>query len=207
MKNEINSGSISGGANNGGYICGVVFRSLALFAILYQFRLLADDLADTAVFSVTLLAAFAAAVFLAGKKINNLAALVSIGLIPWLVRFFIAAPRLLFSAEASASAEAAAVSLDSLLFNFDRNNFVSLLPFYWAAVTTWFSIGKTAGKAAGSRVFLRAAVIADAVLLVAVFGFTRVSDITLYRWPIIMIVLLAGIVFAQALTLLFSLPP
>ena len=32
----------------------VVFRSAALFAILYQLRLVAGDLADTAVFSVTL---------------------------------------------------------------------------------------------------------------------------------------------------------
>jgi tetratricopeptide (TPR) repeat protein len=54
---------------------------------------------------------------------------------------------------------------------------------------------------------LRAAVIADVVLLTAVFSFTRVSDIALYRWPIVMFVLLAGIIFAQALALLFSLPP
>jgi len=49
------------------HISGVVFRSIALFAILYQFRFIADDLADTAVFSATLCAAFAAAVFLANR--------------------------------------------------------------------------------------------------------------------------------------------
>jgi tetratricopeptide (TPR) repeat protein len=177
-----------------GHINGVVFRSIALFAILYQFRFVADDLADTAVFFVTLCAAFAAAVFLA-NRMKPLAAIITIGLVPWIVRAFIAMPRLFISGRNVDLA----VNLDSLLLNFDRNNFVSLLPFYWAAASTWFAIR--------SRVFLRAAVIADAVLLTAVFSFTRISDFALYRWPIVMIVLLAGIVFAQALALLFSLPP
>jgi len=173
---------------------GVLFRSIALFAILYQIRLVADELADTAVFSVTLLVAFLAAVFLA-NKIKPIAALVTIGLVPWIARAFIALPRLFISSDQYNLA----VGLDSLLLNFDRNYFVSLLPFYWAAASTWFSIR--------SRVFLRAAVIADAVLLTAVFSFSRIADHALYRWPIVIIILLAGIIFAQALVLLFSLPP
>jgi len=178
----------------------VVFRSAALFAILYQLRLVAGDLADTAVFSVTLAAALGAAAFLVclnmgGKKMNSFAALVTLGLCPWIVRALIAIPRWLISG----GNFTLVVNLDSLLLNFDRNNFVSLLPFYWAAATTWFSIR--------SRVFLRAAVIADAAIFIAIFGFARVSDLTAYRWPVVMIVLLAGIVFAQALALLFSLPP
>jgi tetratricopeptide (TPR) repeat protein len=173
---------------------GVLLRSIALFAILYQIRLVADDLADTAVFSVTLFAAFAAAAFFA-HKMKPLAAMVTIGLIPWIVRAFLALPRLFISG----GDFNLAVNLDSLLLNFDRNNFVSLLPFYWAAATTLFSIR--------SRVFLRAAVIADVVLLTAVFSFTRIADFELYRWPIVMIILLAGIIFVQALALLFSLPP
>jgi len=174
---------------------GVLFRSIALFAILYQLRLVADDLADTAVFSVTLFAAFAAAVFLANNKMKHPAAIIAIGLIPWIARVFIAMPRLFISGRNFDLA----VTLDSLLLNFDRNNFVSLLPFYWAVATTWFSIR--------SRVFLRAAVIADAVLLTAVFSYTPIADFALYRWPIVMIILLAGIIFAQTLALLFSLPP
>jgi transglutaminase-like putative cysteine protease/tetratricopeptide (TPR) repeat protein len=172
----------------------VVFRSLALFAILYQFRLIADDLADAPVFSATLIAAFIIAAFLS-KIIKPAAAVISIGLIPWIVRFFYAIPRLLIS---GANYDLA-VSLDSLLLNFDRNNFVFLLPFYWAALTTWFSLR--------SRIVLRAAVIADAVILIAIFSFTSVSDFSVYRWPITMIALLAGIILAQALALLFSLPP
>ncbi|MDR0495835.1 MAG: hypothetical protein LBG95_09455 [Treponema sp.] len=173
---------------------GTIFRSIALYAILYQFRFAAEDMADTAVFSVTLLAAFAAAVFLA-NRMKPLAAVISIGLIPWIVRAFIALPRLLIFG----SNFNLAVNLDSLLLNFDRNNFVSLLPFYWAAASTWFSMR--------SRLFLRAAVIADIVLLTAIFSFTTVSDFTLYRWPVVLIAALAAIVFLQALALLFSLPP
>jgi transglutaminase-like putative cysteine protease/Tfp pilus assembly protein PilF len=171
----------------------VVFRSLALFAILYQFRLIADDLADTPVFAVTLIAAFVIAAVLA-EITKPLAAVMSIALIPWIVRFFYAIPRFLISG----THYDLAVSLDSLLLNFDRNNFVSLLPFYWAAATTLFSLR--------SRIFLRAAIIADAVILIGIFSFTSVSEFSIYRWPIVMIALLAGIIFVQALALLLSLP-
>ncbi|GHV95658.1 transglutaminase [Spirochaetia bacterium] len=178
----------------------LILRSLALFAVLYQFRLIATDLADTPVFAATLFAAFAAAIFLLTLRINGskpkpTAALIAIALIPWIARAFVALPRLFIPN----STGALAINLDSLLLNLDRNNFVSLLPFYWAAVTTWFC--------ARSRKFLRAAIIADAVLLVVVFSIARTADIGMYRWPIVMIVLFAGIVFLQALALLFSPPP
>jgi transglutaminase-like putative cysteine protease/tetratricopeptide (TPR) repeat protein len=167
---------------------------------LYQFRLIAVDLADTPVFITSLLAAFAAAVFLSGRcslggKPGPLAAVIAIGLIPWITRIFIALPGFFIPGRT----DALAVTLDSLLLNLDRNNFVSLLPFYWAAVTSWFSIR--------SRKFLRAAVIADAALLLVVFSIARTADIQVYRWPVVMIFLFAGIVFVQALALLFSLPP
>jgi len=178
----------------------LIFRSIAVFIILYQFRLIAGELSDTAVFAATVFAAFGVAVCLAclkmkGKKINPFAAVIIIGLIPWAVRVFIAMPRLFIPDRA----DVVAVTLDSFLLNYDRNNFVSLLPFYWAALTTWFSIR--------SRKFLRAAVIADAVLLIIFFSIARASDIAMYRWPVVMVFLFAGIVFMQALALLFSLPP
>jgi Ca2+/Na+ antiporter len=91
-----------------------------------------------------------------------------------------------------------AIALDSLLLNLDRNNFVSLLPFYWAAATTWFSIR--------SRKFLRFAVISDTAMLIVVYSIVRTLDIDLYRWPVVMIALFAGVVFLQALAFLFSLP-
>ncbi|MCL2600587.1 MAG: hypothetical protein FWD88_05345, partial [Treponema sp.] len=106
----------------------------------------------------------------------------------------IAVPRLLFPGRT----DSIAITLDALLLNFDRNNFVSLLPFYWAAATTWFSIR--------SRLFLRGVVIADAVLLIAIFGLAPVADIEMYRWPVVVIAVVASIVFLQALALLFSMP-
>ncbi|MCL2128362.1 MAG: hypothetical protein FWH38_08910, partial [Treponema sp.] len=178
----------------------VIFRSAALFAVLYQFRFLAGDLADTAVFAVTLCAAFASAVFFA-RKLRPLPAAAAIALVPWIARAFIAAPGFFLHVGNNAlpSVEQAAVTLDSLLLNFDRNNFVSLLPFYWVAATAYFSIR--------SRLFLRAAVIADAAILVALFGFTGLPDSAAYRWPVVMIVLLTCVIFLQLLALLFSLPP
>ena len=178
----------------------LILRSLALFAVLYQFRLIAKDMADTPVFAAALCAAFAAAAFLSapgagGKKTGPLAALLVIGLVPWVTRAFIALPRFFSSGRAGAITAA----LDSLLLNLDRNNFVSLFPFYWAAATSWFAIR--------SRKFLRAAVIADVVLLLVLFSIVRTADIEMYRWPVVMIAFFAGIVFLQALALLFSPPP
>ena len=182
----------------------LVFRSVALFAILYQFRLLAGDLADTAVYVTSLLGAFAAAIFLAHRnvpsknglvgKMGPLAALVVIALVPWAIRAFIAMPRFLIPGRT----DSLAITLDALLLNFDRNNFVSLLPFYWTAITTWFSLR--------SRLFLRGAIIADAILLIAVFTFAPIANIEIYRWPIVVISVVAGIIFLQSLALLFSMP-
>ncbi|MCL2191632.1 MAG: transglutaminase-like domain-containing protein [Treponema sp.] len=176
----------------------LVFRSVALFAILYQFRLLAGNLADTSVYVTTLLGAFAAAIFLAHPnkvgKMGPIAALVSIALVPWAIRLFIAMPRFLIPGRT----DSLAITLDALLLNFDRNNFVSLLPFYWAAATTWFSLR--------SRLFLRGVVIADAILLIAIFTFAPIANIEMYRWPIVVISVVAGIIFLQAMALLFSMP-
>jgi hypothetical protein len=55
----------------------LLFRSLALFALLYQLRFIADDLADTAVFSAALFIAVGAGLFISefrikGKKLSRL---------------------------------------------------------------------------------------------------------------------------------------
>jgi tetratricopeptide (TPR) repeat protein len=181
--------------------CSLIFRSLALFVLLYQLRFIADDLADTAVFAAALFVAVGAGLFISEirineKKIKTFPGLVAIALVPWAARVFIAIPRLFVSGGAPSSAT---VGLDSLLLNFDRNNFVSLLPFYWTAASTLLSVR--------SRLFLRAAVIVDALLLIAIAGIAHLSDLAVYRLPIVMIIILAGIVFFQALALLFSLPP
>ena len=178
----------------------IAFRSAAVFIILFQIRLIAADLADTPVFTVTLLAGFAAAAFLSvfktdGKRINAAAAVISIGLIPWAGRLLVAMPRIFIPDRT----DAPAIIFDSMLLNLDRNNFVSLFPYYWSAVTTFFSVR--------SRKFLRAAVIADASMLLFIYSVARTGKIEIYRWPIVMIVLFTSVVFLQALALLFSMPP
>ena len=178
----------------------LVFRSAAVFVILFQFRLIAADLADTSVFTAALLAGFAVPIFLsilrANKKpVSPAAAIVSIALIPWVARAFIAMPRLFIPH----STGPAAIALDSMLLHLDRNNFVSLIPFYWSAVSTFFSIR--------SRTFLRAAVVLDVSLLLFLFSITQTSGIEIYRWPVVMIIVFAAVVFLQALALLFSMPP
>jgi transglutaminase-like putative cysteine protease len=203
----------------------LVLRSTALFAVFFQFRLLAGDLADTPVFVAALLAAFGAAAVpgclakakSAGSKAGGragakpgsgpvksnsgsegrgvLSALTAIALIPWLARALIAFPRILLPGRTNGIA----IALDSLLLNLDRNNFVSLLPFYWTAASTLFAIR--------SRKALRAGIVADGALLITVFSIARASDLDLYRWPVVMIFVFSGIIFLQLCALVFSLPP
>ena len=184
----------------------VILRSAALFIIMFQLRLIASDLADTSIFTVTLLGGFASAVFLSvirlkGKTVNILSALVSIALIPWAGRIFIAIPRLFVSESVGTTA----IILDSMLLNLDRNNFVSLFPFYWSAVTTWFAL-RAEPVSFGGRKFLRAAVIADTAILLFLFSAARTARIEIYRWPIVVIILFSSVIFLQALALLYSMP-
>jgi hypothetical protein len=173
----------------------VALRSLPLIIILYQFRLLAGDLADTPVFAATLACAFVAAYLLAiqegaGARRDAQAGCI-LAAIPWAARLFIALPR--------AFAPETAVTLDSLLLNLDRNNFVALIPFYWAAFSTYFSVK--------SRAFLRADIVAADALFLVLFSIARTADIAAYRWPILMIAVFAGALLLQFFAFILSLSP
>ncbi|MDR2363478.1 MAG: hypothetical protein LBD65_03585 [Spirochaetaceae bacterium] len=174
---------------SGSSVSALLLRSLALFLILYQVRLLARDLADTPVFVFTLLFGFAAAWILAKQGHAPFPALATLILAPWAARGGIALLRLF---------PGSPVRADALLLNLDRNNFVVLLPFYWAALSTYFSVRSTK--------FLRADIIAADALLLAVFSLARTGEMEAYRWPVLMIALFTGILFLQILAFMFSLP-
>jgi transglutaminase-like putative cysteine protease len=159
--------------------------------ILYQFRLLAGELSDTPVFAVSLACAFLSSYILAIKQVRRFQALCILALVPGLARFFIAVPRVFVPG--------IAVTLDSLLLHLDRNNFVSLLPFYWAAFSTYFAVR--------SRSFLRADIVAADALLIALFSIANTADIGAYRWPALMIALFIGVILLQLLAFVLSLPP
>jgi tetratricopeptide (TPR) repeat protein len=169
----------------------LALRSLSLLVILYQFRLLAGELADTPVFAVNLVAAFLSSYILAAKQVRHAQALCILAAVPWAARFLIAAPRLF--------APGIALTLDSLLLHLDRNNLVSLLPFYWAAFSTYC--------AARSRSFLRADIAAADGLLIVLFSIAETSEIAVYRWPALMIALFLGVILLQLFALILSLPP
>ncbi|MDR2784671.1 MAG: hypothetical protein LBB83_02030 [Treponema sp.] len=187
-------------------VAALVLRSAALYGILWQFRLLAAGVADTALFAAALAAGFAVPVILAGirlrpperaadgkgaaRPLRNIPALIVLVFIPWAARAFIAIPGFF--------ATAASVTFDSLLLGFDRNNFVSLFPYYWAAFFTWFS--------ARSRIFLRFDIIAAQLLLLVFYCLFRTAAMEAYRWPVTMIVLFTVIVFFQLLALMLSMP-
>ncbi|MDR1411419.1 MAG: hypothetical protein LBI91_04365 [Spirochaetaceae bacterium] len=181
----------------------LALRSCALYGVLWQFRLLAGDTADTAVFAASLAAGFAVPVILAAMRLRppgrgeenaarplrNFPALAILAFIPWATRALIAFPGF-FAADTAV--------FDSLLLGFDRNNFVSLFPYYWAGLFTWFS--------ARSRFFLRFDIIAAQLLLLVFYCLFRTAAMEAYRWPVTMIVLFTAIVLFQLLALMFSTP-
>ncbi|MDR1899969.1 MAG: hypothetical protein LBQ55_08185 [Treponema sp.] len=178
------------------FAAAVLLRSLALYGILYQFCLLAGDLPDPPVFAAALFAAFGAAAALAlmggarNHGVGPVSALIVIALVPWAARACVALPRYLASGPQ--------VVLDSLLLHLDRNNFISLFPFYWTAASTFFSIR--------SRTFLRADIISGSVLLLVIYCAARTANVALYRWPVVTIIVFAGIALFQLAALLLSMP-
>ena len=169
----------------------VFFAAAALFIILYQLRVASGALADTPVFAAALIAAWFGAIVLAERGVKPLPAVAVIALIPWAARLLIALPRLFFG-----GAGGGAVLLDSLLLNYDRNTFVSLVPFYALGLTVYFS--------SRSRLALRGLVIAADVLLIGLFSLFPIA--AAYRYPVWVIMLFAVILFFQFIAVVVSLP-
>ena len=172
----------------------LILRSVALAMILYQIRLLAGDLADTYFFAVSLITAFLFSYTLFLMKLRPVQALIILAAVPWVSRFLIAFPRVFFYNNLDV-----AIIFDTLLIDLDRNNFIALVPSYWAAFSTYLS--------ARYRSFLRFDIIAANSLLIIIFSIASTSSITIYRLPLLMIFVLAFILFLQILALILSAPP
>jgi transglutaminase-like putative cysteine protease/Tfp pilus assembly protein PilF len=171
-------------------------RSIAAFGILFQFNLLAGELSDTSVFIATILCAFLAGFALAvktGKPVKTVPALIILAAIPWIARFFIGLPRY-FAADNLAFI----IPLDSLLLNYDRNNFISLAPFYYASVSGFF--------AAGKQSVLRRVVFIDFILIVITFSIARSIDIPVYELPLVRIAVFGSLLFLELAALILSVP-
>ncbi|GMO49713.1 MAG: transglutaminase domain-containing protein [Termitinemataceae bacterium] len=193
-------------------------RSIALFAILYQVRLIAGDLADTSVFITGIAAAFLSAFVLVGgrtplssnlrfsdtppagalppqrPRIIVIQSIIILLLIPLTVRLFIIIPRY-FIDEPYIQA---IIKADSFLLTYDRNNFVLLLPFYFAAITTVLSIV--------SRRASRFCILADCVLLFIMFTLTRSSAIEVYKFPIVKIASFVSIALLEIIAAMLCAP-
>ena len=174
-------------------------RTAALVILLYQIRFFAADLADTPFFIASLAGAFLTAIFLHKQKIRGLPlrpvlALLTLALVPWVIRLFIALPRLFFPGVSEFT-----IILDSLLLNLDRNNFSALFPFYWMAFTTYLSLK--------SRTFLRADIIAADTLFLVLFSIAPSSSLGVYRWPVFITALFSTVIFLQILSLVLSTAP
>jgi hypothetical protein len=186
----------------------LILRSGALFLILGQLGLLAGDLADRGVFAAVLLAAFLVpAIFPGGKSRAGPAGpgrrkkrslpgdLFILALLPLALRILIGLPRLFtFGPQGGGMA----ADLDGLLLDYDRNAFVFLAPYYWAAYSTYFSIR--------SRKFLRAAAGIDLLILLLVYSFAHTRNIEFYRWPVVMIAVFGLAGFLELAALIRSMP-
>ncbi|MDR2468203.1 MAG: hypothetical protein LBD22_04490 [Spirochaetaceae bacterium] len=168
-------------------------RSLALFGILIQIHLIAGDLSDAPNFFAAVVCAFVAGYALSLRTTSRLTSVLSLLLAPFAARIFIAMPRLLTGGNLTAN-----ILFDSLLLTYDRNHFVSMLPFYYAALTTFF--------AATQKKALRSAVLGDGALIVLVFSLARSASLEIYRLPIVLLSVFAFILFLELSALLLSLP-
>jgi hypothetical protein len=181
----------------------VLCRSAALYIFLYQIHLLNSGISDAPVFIAAMLGAFVSALVLrtagggrasAGRGIvYYLPRVIALLLIPVLVRLFIALPRLFVDGADMNSM----ILLDSLLLGHDRNAFISRVPFYWTALSTFFSLS--------SRRALRVSVVIDCALLIAAFSIVR--SVSIYSLPILRIIVFALIAFLELAALIFSSPP
>ncbi|GMO29637.1 MAG: transglutaminase domain-containing protein [Termitinemataceae bacterium] len=186
----------------------VICRSIALFALLFQLRLIAGDLADTPVFITTLLASFLVAFALIKVCPNNLQSqtqalrhitvVIIILLIPHAVRLLISLPRYFFDD----AFRSGIIAIDTLLLDFDRNNFITILPFYWAAISTYFFCCHR--RAARFSVFI------DLIFLVVLFSLTNSasmnSSIEIYKLPIVKITVFVSILLMELFAALLSSP-
>jgi hypothetical protein len=185
----------------------LILRFGALFLILGQLGLLAGDLADRWVFAAALLAAFLVpAALLAGKsrpglweqdpqKKTPVRDLLTLALLPLVLRILIGLPRLFTF---GLQGRGMAAELDGLLLDYDRNAFVFLAPYYWAAFSVYFSIL--------SRKFLRACAGIDLFILLLVYSFASTRNLELYRWPVVMIAVFGLAGFLELAALIRSMP-
>jgi transglutaminase-like putative cysteine protease/tetratricopeptide (TPR) repeat protein len=148
-------------------------------------------LADNSLFFTSLGAGFLVPALLRRRNLSGIQGAAVLALLPWALRFFLALPRWIIPGTA--------VFWDSLLLSLDRNNFVSLIPYYWAAFSSFFALG--------SRRFLRGDLIAQAVLLLTVFLMARTANIEAYRLPVLVLGCFGIIVFLQMLAFIFSADP
>lgn len=167
----------------------LVLRTIALFFILYQFRLLAGDLSDTAVFVITLILAFFLGFVLSKKSVAPVPSVIIIVLVPVVTKLLLALPGIFILGPAPL--------LDSLEAGFDRNNFVAIIPFYWASVTSYFSYK--------SRNFLRGDIVASFTLLIIIYSIAKTEGIELFRLSVLKIGLFALIAVLLVVALLFTL--
>ncbi|MDR2842662.1 MAG: hypothetical protein LBV52_05620 [Spirochaetaceae bacterium] len=174
---------------------GILCRSIAIFAILYQIQLIARDISEIPVFVAALCIAFFSAFVLLKERTNPLASIIIIIFIPVLARIFISIPRFFLDETNTALI----IKADTLLLDFDRNNFVNLLPFYWVALSTLFSCKM--------RRFLRFSIVVDCILLTIMFTLTSSVSIEIYRLPLVKIVVFIFIFLFEIFAALFSSPP
>ena len=166
-------------------------RSLALFAILYQFQLLGDELSDSRLFASTLLFGLFLALALGKSRIRPLPAIGLIALVPWLPKIILGVSSLLI--------RGTYVPLDAWILYYDANAFIFLFPWYW--------IGFTSYGAVKSRRLLRIDIILSLFLILMLFLNIRNEDFSVYDQPIALIALFAGIILLLLLALILSTTP
>ncbi|MDR3302606.1 MAG: tetratricopeptide repeat protein [Spirochaetaceae bacterium] len=171
----------------------LLLRSSALFGVLFQLTLFAGELSDRPVYIAALLCAMLSAFVLAKRALRAIPAMLIILAVPFIARLLIALPRYFVGDNLTLS-----IPFDSLLLHYDRNNFVSALPFYYAALSSFFAMRKLS--------VLRSCVFLDCIVIIIIFSIAKSADIALYSLPFVRISVFALFLLLELSALILSVP-
>lgn len=175
-----------------------IMRTIAMFGALMQCNLFAGELSDISIYTATLLCAICSGYALSAKKIKKHCAVISLILAPFAARVIIMLPCVFSFNNIELN-----IILDSLLLTFDRNNFVSLIPFYYASITTF--------AAGSSRGAVRTLTLCDCAVIIFIFCAAQIfaaqnTAIMFYKLPVVLITIFGILFLLELAARIFAIP-
>ncbi|MDR0540102.1 MAG: transglutaminase-like domain-containing protein [Spirochaetaceae bacterium] len=187
------------GINTAGILLSGAFfaRTAACYALLFQARFFAGELAHSAFFAVFLFQGIVIPFILKKLPVRTPAALVITAAVPFVIRFFIAGLRIVAHIQYIYNNDINVfIPFDSLLLLYDNNIYAVLIPFYYISITTYIARMPHHSQ--------RAAAVTDIIVLCIVFVIFSSATLTVYKWPALKLIVFCAILFLETLAIIFT---